>query len=142
MHLENVLAVLLLTTGMLIKEPAFLALLQLSIQLPKENVSAQPQHLTLMLMEDVSLVTLPTIGILTDLLVLHAQLILTTPLKITDVFALHLLHMSMPKETVFHVLLQDSGIPIPLPVSDVMLDLSLIPSTSDAHAQPQLPISI
>lgn len=39
-------------------------------------------------MEDASLATLPAIGIPTGLLVLHAHQILTTLLKITDVFAL------------------------------------------------------
>jgi hypothetical protein len=42
----NVLAVPLLTTGMLTKEPVLLALLVLSTLPLKENVSAQPQLLT------------------------------------------------------------------------------------------------
>jgi threonine/homoserine efflux transporter RhtA len=66
-------------------------------------------------MEDVLLATLPTTGILAGWLVLHAQLILSTLLRIADVFALHLFPTLMLQETAFHAMLQDSGTPIPLP---------------------------
>jgi hypothetical protein len=44
----------------------------------------------------------------------------------------------MLKETAFHAVPQDSGIPIPLPASDAMLALLLIQSTSGVLAPPLL----